>query len=141
MLFKDKNRLFTPGPTPIPPRVQRAMNQPMIGHRSQACSEILIDCSQRLRPVFGTKQDVLILTASGTAALESAVSNVVQAGDELSVIVTGAFGDRFAKITERFGCVVHRVDIPWGEACTPDELRSHLRKHPNVKAVFMTYCD
>lgn len=141
MLFKDKFRLHTPGPTPIPPSVQHAMNRPMIGHRSSTCSAIIEESSKRLQPIFGTKQDVLIITGSGTSALESAVSNTVKAGDEVSVVVTGAFGDRFAKLTERFGCHVHRLDIPWGERCTPEELKSHLRQHPDVKAIFMTYCE
>lgn len=141
MLFRDKFRLHVPGPTPIPPRVQHAMNQPMIGHRSKTCSAIIEDCSKRLCPVFGTGQDILIVTGSGTSALESAVTNTVQAGDEVTVIVTGAFGGRFAKITERYGCAVHRLDIPWGKQCAPEQLRNHLRQHPNVKAVFMTYCE
>lgn len=141
MLFEDKFRLHTPGPTPIPPSVQHAMNQPMIGHRSRTCSEMIKDSSRRLRSLFGTEQDVLILTGSGTSALESAVTNTVQAGDEVSVVVTGAFGDRFAKLTERYGCIVHRLDIPWGEHCSPDQLRTHLRAHADVKAVFMTYCE
>lgn len=141
MLFEDKFRLHTPGPTPIPPRVQHAMSRPMIGHRSKECAAIIEDCSDRLKKIFGTEQRVLILTGSGTAALESAAANAVQAGDEVSVVVTGAFGDRFAKITERFGCIVHRLDVPWGEHCSPERLRTHLEAHPNVKAVFMTYCE
>lgn len=141
MLFHDKFRLHTPGPTPIPPSVQHAMTQPMIGHRSPQFSSIIADCSERLRPIFGTKQDVLIMTSSGTSALESAVSNTVQAGDAVTVVVTGAFGDRFAKIAERFGCDVHRLEIPWGEHCLPEQLRAHLQQYPNDKAVFMTYCE
>ena len=141
MLFNDKFRLHTPGPTPIPPRVQHAMAQPMIGHRSPQFSKIIADCSERLRPIFGTKQDVLILTSSGTSALESAVTNTVQPGDAVTVVVTGAFGDRFAKIAERFGCDVHRLEIPWGEHCSPEQLRVHLRQYPRDKAVFMTYCE
>ncbi len=141
MLFKDKFRLHTPGPTPIPPRVQQAMNRPMIGHRSADCSALIAECSAKLRPLFGTAQDVLILTGSGTSALEAAVANTVAAGDKVTVVVTGAFGDRFAKLTETYGCTVHRLDIPWGEACTPDTLRTHLQQHPQSKAVFMTYCE
>lgn len=141
MLFQDKFRLHTPGPTPIPPRVQHAMAQPMIGHRSPQFSAVIADCSKRLRPIFGTEQDVLILTSSGTSALESAVSNTVQAGDAVTVVVTGAFGDRFAKIAESFGCHVHRLEITWGEHCSPERLRAHLQQYPNEKAVFMTYCE
>lgn len=141
MLFSDKFRLHTPGPTPIPPRVQQAMNRPMIGHRGEHCSKLIKTCSEQLKPLFGTEQDVLILTGSGTSALESAVVNTVQPGDEVAVVVTGAFGERFAKIADRFAYRVHRLDIPWGKPCDPETLKAHLRQHTRVKAVFMTHCE
>lgn len=141
MSFEEKFHLRIPGPTPVPPRVQHAMNRPMIGHRSAECSRLVRECSQRLRQVFGTREEVLILTGSGTSALEAAVSNTVAPGEEVVVVVTGAFGDRFAKIADRFGARVHRLDIPWGEACSPDTLQTFLVGHPRVKAVFLTHCE
>lgn len=140
-MISDKTRLRIPGPTPIPPRVVRAMSQPMIGHRSQECSQLIEELSNRLKPVFGTSHPVIILTSSGTSALEAAVVNTVQPGDEVIVVVTGAFGDRFASIAERYQAKVHRLDIPWGQACTPDELIPYLQKYPNTKMVFATYCE
>jgi aspartate aminotransferase-like enzyme len=141
MPFEEKFHLRIPGPTPVPPRVQHAMNRPMIGHRSAECSRLVRQCSQRLQPVFGTRENVLIITGSGTSALEAAVSNTVAPGEEVVVAVTGAFGDRFAKIAGRFGAQVHRLDIPWGEACSPDALKSFLASRPRVKAVFLTHCE
>ncbi|QKG84295.1 alanine--glyoxylate aminotransferase family protein [Kroppenstedtia pulmonis] len=140
-MLQDKYRLQIPGPTPVPPRVQHKMARPMIGHRDPDVSKILQNCSRRLGPVFGTEEPVLILTASGTAALEGAVVNTVSPGDEAVVIVTGAFGDRFAKILSRYQIGIHRLEVPWGESCTPDRLAAYLQKRPQVKAVFMTYCE
>lgn len=133
--------LRIPGPTPIPPQVQQAMNRPMIGHRSKECSALIHDLSKRLRLIFGTKQHPIILSSSGTAALEAAVINTLSPNDEALVVVTGAFGDRFAKIIQKYGFTLHRLDIEWGKACEPDQLREALIKHPKVKAVFFTYCE
>ena len=98
-------------------------------------------CSHRLKPIFGTDNEVLILTGSGTSALEAAVTSTVAPGEEAAVIVTGAFGARFHAICERFGIHTHRLDIPWGQSCSPEQLRLFLQKHPAVKAVFLTYCE
>lgn len=133
--------LRIPGPTPIPPEVQQAMSQPMLGHRSQACSAIIRDASERLKLIFGTSEQPLIFTSSGTSVLEAAVINTLSAGDEALVVVTGAFGDRFAKIIDQYGFTLHRLDVEWGKACDPDQLREALEKHPKTKAVFFTYCE
>lgn len=141
MAFAEKFHLRIPGPTPIPPRIQQAMAQPMIGHRSGDASKLICECSDRLKSVFGTKQNPLLLSSSGTSALEAAVINTVAPGEEAIVVVTGAFGDRFAKIVERYGFTCHRLDIPWGQACDPETLQSFVKKHPQARAVFLTYCE
>lgn len=140
-MFQDKLILRIPGPTPIPPSVQQAMSRPMIGHRSGQFSKLFADVAQRLKPFFGTQQDVYILAGSGTSALEMAVVNTVGAGDEVAVLVSGAFGERFAKICERYDIMAHRLNVPWGEAVTGDKLEAFLTEHPQVKAVFATYCE
>lgn len=140
-MFQDKLILRIPGPTPIPPSVQQAMSRPMIGHRSGQFSKLFADVAQRLKPFFGTQQDVYILAGSGTSALEMAVVNTVGAGDEVAVLVSGAFGERFAKICERYDITAHRLNVPWGEAVTGDKLEAFLTEHPQVKAVFATYCE
>lgn len=141
MRLDEKFHLRIPGPTPVPLQVQHAMNRPMIGHRSAECSRLILNCGRRLKKVFGTREDIVIITGSGTSALEAAVSNAVAPGEEVAVVVTGAFGDRFAKIADRFGARVHRLDIPWGEACSPDTLHRFLGDHSQVKAVFLTHCE
>lgn len=140
-MLKHPELLRIPGPTPIPPRVQQAMTQPMIGHRGDETKQLLQDIRQTLKHVFGTKEEVAILTGSGTAALEAAVVNCVSAKDEVLVIVGGAFGDRFAKICEAFNLTVHQLDVTWGEAADPNDVKQMLQKHPNIKAVFATYCE
>ncbi|WP_226582267.1 pyridoxal-phosphate-dependent aminotransferase family protein [Halobacillus litoralis] len=138
---REWDLLHTPGPTPIPPSVERSMNQPMIGHRGEKCKELMNDIAPRLKPVFGTSGDVLVVTGSGTSALESAVVNVTQPGDDVLVVVAGAFGDRFAQICETYELNVTRIDVPWGEAVEVDQVERALRENSNVKAVFLTHCE
>ena len=140
-MLQDTNLLRIPGPSPIPPSVQRAMSQPMIGNRGQETAVLMQDIKARMKSVFGTKEDVLILTSSGTSGLEAAVVNTVSAGEEALIIVTGAFGDRFAKICEAYHIDVHRMDVPWGEAVDPEHLKQFLQEHQNIKAVFATFCE
>ncbi|QKY68364.1 alanine--glyoxylate aminotransferase family protein [Lentibacillus sp. CBA3610] len=140
-MLPDQQFLRIPGPTPIPPSVNGAMSQPMIGHRDQETNDLLHTIKPKLKPVFGTDQDVLIISGSGTAGLEAAVVNAVQPGDEVLVIVTGAFGDRFAQICTEYGIATHRIDIEWGEAIEPESIQEYLKKHPDIKAVFATFCE
>lgn len=140
-MLSEQQILRIPGPSPIPPSVQRSMSQPMIGHRGQETKELLQRIKPKLKPIFGTEQEVLILTGSGTAGLETAVANTVKPGDEVLVIITGAFGDRFAKICNEYQLKTHRLDIPWGEAVLPETVQEYMEKHPNLKAVFVTFCE
>lgn len=140
-MIQDSRLLRIPGPTPIPPSVERAMNQPMIGHRGEEAKELLKRIKPKLKPVFGTEEDVMVITGSGTSGLEAAVVNVAEAGDEVLVVVTGAFGDRFAKICEAYQLRTHRLDFTWGEAADSDQIKEYLQQNPQLKAVFMTYCE
>ncbi|SDQ82474.1 pyridoxal-phosphate-dependent aminotransferase family protein [Virgibacillus salinus] len=140
-MLSDQQLLRIPGPTPIPPSVQRAMSQPMIGHRGQETKELLKSIKPKLKPIFGTEQDVAIITGSGTAGLEAAVVNTVTPGDEVLVIATGAFGERFVKIADAYQIKTHRYDVEWGEAVTPGAIKEYLTKYPAIKAVFATFCE
>ncbi|MGP4106427.1 pyridoxal-phosphate-dependent aminotransferase family protein [Virgibacillus sp. L01] len=140
-MLTDQQLLRIPGPTPIPPSVQRAMSQPMIGHRGQETKELLKKIKPKLKPIFGTEQDVAIITGSGTAGLEAAVVNTVSTGDEVLVIATGAFGERFVKITDAYQIKTHHYDVEWGEAVTPGAIKEYLTKYPAIKAVFATFCE
>ncbi|WP_262173653.1 pyridoxal-phosphate-dependent aminotransferase family protein [Saccharococcus sp. Marseille-Q5394] len=140
-MLQDQQYLRIPGPTPIPPSVQRAMAKPMIGHRGNETSDLLRSIKPRLKKVFGTDQDVMIITGSGTSGLEAAVVNAVKPLDEVLIIVTGAFGARFVQICEAYGIRVHIYEVEWGQAFDPHEIQEHLRKFPEVSAVFATYCE
>ncbi|KAB0442560.1 alanine--glyoxylate aminotransferase family protein [Lysinibacillus fusiformis] len=134
-----ENILRHPGPTPIPKRVQLAMNRDIFSHRSQEFVELYRETIEAVKPVFGTTQDILLLPSGGTAALEAAAVNTVAAGEEVVVITVGAFGDYFVSICEQYGFHVHKLEKVWGQACTPDELRAFLQPLQNIKAVFVTY--
>ncbi|MFQ3546267.1 alanine--glyoxylate aminotransferase family protein [Halobacillus rhizosphaerae] len=133
--------LHTPGPTPIPPSVDRAMSQPIIGHRGQKCKDLLKEMTPRLKTVFGSSQDVQLITGSGTSALEAAVVNTTSPGDEVIVVVAGAFGERFAKICNTYELTVHQIDVEWGKAVQPEAVEAVLKQHPDTKAVFVTHCE
>lgn len=140
-MLTDQQILRIPGPSPIPPSVSRAMSQPMIGHRGESTSNLLAEIQPGLQKVFGTSQEVLILTASGTAGLEAAVINTVSPGEEVLVLVTGAFGERFADICEAYGIRAHLVETEWGKAARAEDVSNALQENPSIKAVFMTYCE
>lgn len=140
-MFQEQMMLRIPGPTPIPPQVERAMNRPMIGHRSGEFSRLFAETATRLKRVFQTEQDVLVLAGSGTAGLEAAVSNVISPGDKVIVLVGGNFGERFVKIGEAYGATVLRVEARWGEQIDPELVALTLAEHPDTKAVFATHCE
>lgn len=140
-MLTDQQILRIPGPTPIPPSVERAMSQPMTGHRGTSTSSLISKIRPGLQRVFGTQQEVMILTGSGTAGLETAVVNAVAPGEEVLVIVTGAFGDRFAKICKAYGIQTHVFDEEWGKAVSPIEIQRYLQEHPEISVVFSTFCE
>ncbi|WP_042224400.1 pyridoxal-phosphate-dependent aminotransferase family protein [Oceanobacillus manasiensis] len=140
-MLADQQFLRIPGPSPIPPSVHLAMGNTMIGHRDVEAKSLIEQLRPRLKPIFGTKEEVLILTGSGTAALEMAVVNAVEPGDEVLILVTGSFGDRFAKICQAYGINVHRLDMAWGEAIDTRIVETYLQQNPTLKAVFATYCE
>ncbi|MBB5179691.1 aspartate aminotransferase-like enzyme [Planomicrobium koreense] len=140
-MLTDQQILRIPGPSPIPPSVARAMSQPMIGHRGQSTSDMIADIRPKLKKVFGTQQEVMILTGSGTAGLETAVVNAVAPGEEVAVIVTGAFGDRFVKICKAYGLTTHIFEVGWGTAANPQKVKEFLKEKPLVTAVFSTFCE
>src|SRR5438445_11398172 len=134
-------QLVIPGPTPIPARVQKAMDAPMINHRGPEFKALLNDLEDGLRWGFKTSHDPLIYPASGTGGLESAVANLVSPGERVLAVTIGAFGDRFADLAEAFGAQVIRYAPPWGEAADPQDLDDLLSKEPEVATVLITHND
>ncbi len=131
--------LRIPGPTPLPPEVQEALSRQMIGHRSKACADIVAEVTPSLQEMFGTKADMLILTASGTGAMEAAVANFLSPDDEALVVSVGKFGERFGKIARVYGANVTQLDFPYGQAADPQVIAGALAANPRYKAVFVTH--
>lgn len=134
-----QNILRHPGPTPIPKKVELAMAQDMISHRSEEFMKLYRETTERIKPIFGTKQNIMLLPSGGTAALEAAVANTASAGDEVVVVTIGAFGNYFVSICEKHGLHVHKLEKNWGEACTKEELADFLKPLSGIKSVFATY--
>jgi aspartate aminotransferase-like enzyme len=111
----------------------------MIDHRGRAFGEILNRVTDRLKHFFQTKNDVFLLTASGTGGMEAAVVNTLSPGDRVLVISIGAFGDRFANIAETYGADVTRLNFEWGTAADPEGVRKALAADPSIKAVLVTH--
>lgn len=141
MQQQDINLLRIPGPTPVPPSVERAISQPMIGHRGAETKQLIQRIKPRLKKVFGTEEDVIFIAGSGTAGLETAAVNVASSGDEVLVLVSGSFGERFAQICESLELITHRLDYEWGSAINPKDVEQFLQQNKNIKAVFMTQCE
>jgi serine---pyruvate transaminase len=132
----DKRYLFTPGPTPVPPQVLAAMAAPIVHHRSPDFRPVYERCLTRLRDVCRTASDVLLFTASGTGAFESAVVNLVSPGEPHLVASAGAFGERWATMTAAYGADVDHLRYAWGETPDPDDVRARLAAR-EAKAVWI----
>src|SRR3981081_347204 len=104
-----KNRLFTPGPTPILPAAQTAMASFAMHHRTVDFRALFSRVLADLKLFIGTNNDVLVLTASGTGAMEGAVSNLTSPGDKVLVLSAGKFGERWRDLTQAFGCEADRI--------------------------------
>ncbi len=131
-----KKRIFTPGPTPLPEEVRVSQVREIIHHRTSEFSKIFEEVCQGLKYVFQTKNDVLILTASGSGAMEAAVANLLSPGDKILVTTQGKFGERWTEIGEAFGLKVIPVDTRWGKAADPGKIEQKLVENDKVKAVF-----
>lgn len=136
-----KDYLLTPGPTPLPPQVCEALARPIIHHRTPQFQAILKEATEGLKYVFQTKNDVLILASSGTGAMEAAVANLLSAGDTALVIEGGKFGERWTEICQGYGINAEILDVEWGRAVEPGQIREKLKGNPNIKAVFTTLCE
>jgi serine---pyruvate transaminase len=118
----EKRYLFTPGPTPVPPAVLAATAEPMVHHRGPDFRLVYERALSRLQEVFRTRSQVLLFAASGTGAMDSAVSNLTVPGQRVAVVTAGAFGERWVAICEQYGLDVQRIAYEWGEIPSPDEV-------------------
>ena len=130
-----KTRLFTPGPTPLLPAAQFAMAAADIHHRTPEFRAMFKRVLAQLKTFVGTQNDVVVLSSSGTGAMEATVSNLTSPGDRVLVLSAGKFGERWVSLAKAFGCPVDVVAKPYGETFTMDEIRQQLRLE--TRAVFV----
>jgi aspartate aminotransferase-like enzyme len=133
-----KQRLMTPGPTEVPENSLLSMARQLTHHRTPEFRAILNEVFAGLKYVFATENDVLVLTSSGTGAMETAVVNTVPRGGKAIVLESGKFAERWRKICEAFGIEVVRYEVPWGQAFEPRRVAELLEQHPDAAAVFST---
>jgi aspartate aminotransferase-like enzyme len=130
-----KTRLFTPGPTPLLPAAQFAMAAADIHHRTPEFRALFLKVLAQLKVFVGTKNDVLLLSSSGTGAMEASVSNLTSPGDRVLVLTAGKFGERWVDLTKAFGCQVDAVKAQYGETFDLAEVRKALK--PEHRAVYL----
>lgn len=132
-----KSYILTPGPTPVPERVLLSMARPVLHHRAPAFEKVFAEVREGLRWIFQTKQDVLVFLASGTGAMEGAVTNFLRKGDKVIVVDGGKFGERWWKICKAFGVEPIVLKVEWGKAVEVAAVKKALDEHPDAKAVYV----
>jgi len=132
-------QLRIPGPTPCPSEVLQVMTRQMINHRGGEFGQILNKVTANLKQLFLTKNDVFLLTGSGTGGLEAAIVNTLSPGDKVLSVSIGFFGERFGAIAQQFGAEVIPLRFEWGEAADVDAVRQALKAEPKIKAVLVTH--
>jgi len=120
-------KYFVPGPTWVRPEIRQELARPMIGHRSPEFREMFSRINADLKPLFDTKQDTFVITASGTGVMQAALENCV--ARRVLVTTCGAFSERWYSIAESLGYEVDRLDAGWGKAIDAEELGDHLARH------------
>jgi serine---pyruvate transaminase len=133
-----KEYLMTAGPTPVPPRVMAAMSEPVMYHRAPAFDALFARVLERLPRIFGTANDVLVFTSSGSGAMESAVSNLMGPSQSMLACSAGKFGERWLELGEAYGAGVVRYEPGWGARLDPAEVDRLLGEHPEVSTVYVT---
>jgi alanine-glyoxylate transaminase/serine-glyoxylate transaminase/serine-pyruvate transaminase len=138
-LNPPKRILLGPGPSDVHPRVLAALAQPTIGHLDPYYLEIMNGMQRMLRGVMRTQNEMtLAVSGTGSAGMEAAVVNLIEPGDAMLVCVNGVFGGRMADVAARAGAKVTRIDRPWGEVFSPDEIRRAVNQcRPQVVGVVM----
>jgi len=132
-------QMRVPGPTPCPPEVLQAMAWQMINHRGPEFQKLLHDVTAKMKQLFQTKDDLYLLTCSGTGGLEAAIVNTLSPGDKVLSVTVGVFGERFTSIAEEFGAEVIPLRFEYGQSADPDEVRRALQKESGIKAVMVTH--
>ena len=133
--------LLGPGPSMVPPRVLRAMSHPLVGHMDPKFIELMKGVQELLRYVFQTENQITLpISGTGSAGMEATIANMLEPNDTILIAVNGYFGERLCDMAERYGATVNRLDKPWGESFTPEEIDVALKKQP-AKVVALVHAE
>jgi aspartate aminotransferase-like enzyme len=133
-----KQRLLTPGPTPVPEETLLELAKPVVYHRTAEMRQVLLEVLKGVQYVFQTNQSIVPLTSSGTGGLEAAIVNTLQPKSKAICLIAGRFGERFRNICKAFEVETVNVTVPDGQAVSPEQLAKALGDHPNAAAVLAT---
>lgn len=132
-----KQRLLTPGPTPLYPPALHAMMASDIHHRTEDFRKVYRSALADLKEVMGTTHDVLMFAASGSGAMDASVSNLFSRGDKVIVCTAGKFGERWVDIAKAYGLDATVLSVPYGEVVAPQQVEAALAANPGVRGVFV----
>ena len=135
MLIKE--RLFTPGPVPLPPQVIKALGQQIIHHRTPEFTQIFNDVRQKLQKLLKTERDVIMFASSGTGAMEASVLNFFKKKDKVLVINAGKFGQRWKELGTTFELNVIDYQIEWGKTYSKEKIEEIVKENPDIKGIFV----
>lgn len=134
--------LLGPGPSPVHPRVLKAMSTNVVGHLDPDFLGVMDDCQQMLRQVMNTKNRVTFpVSGTGSAGMEAAICNVIEEGDKAIICVNGVFGERMSDVAGRYGAEVIRVEAPWGHAIDPQDVKKALDANPDAVLVGIVHAE
>jgi aspartate aminotransferase-like enzyme len=141
--MQDKLTLMIPGPTPVPETVLQALGRHPIGHRSADFQTIVKHTTAQLQWLHQTTNDVLVITGSGTAAMEAGIINTLSKGDRVLCGNNGKFGERWVKVAQAYGLQVEEISAPWGQPLDPEAFRAALEADGEkaIKAVILTHSE
>jgi alanine-glyoxylate transaminase/serine-glyoxylate transaminase/serine-pyruvate transaminase len=133
--------LLGPGPSQVSPRVLRAMAHPLVGHLDPQFINLMNEVQELLRFAFQTKNALTIpISGTGSAGMEAALCNFIEPGDSVLVGVNGYFGERLCDMADRYGGEVRRLELPWGEVFTTEDLENALKEKP-AKLVALVHAE
>jgi serine---pyruvate transaminase len=135
-----KKYLMAPGPTPVPPEVLAAGAQPVLHHRGPDFRALMLRTLRRLQDVCRTQNDVLLFTASGSAAFESAAVNLLSPGERVLAVMAGEFGERWAALARAYDVDVHELRYAWGETPRAEDVRARLEE-TGAQIVFLVHSE
>lgn len=136
-MYIKKQRLLTPGPTPLHPKALHAMLGANMHHRTEDFRKLYLTTLSALQQIFGTTNDVLALVSSGTGALEASITNFLSPGHRVIVCSAGVFGERWVELATTFGLDPIILKAEYGDTVSPDRVAAALKENRGVKAVLL----